>query len=383
MIYLDNASTTRLAPEVLEQMLPYLTDDYGNAGTLYSLGRRAAQAIEKARVQVAEFVGSKPEQIIFTSGGTESNNLVLGGVQGFLIHRKLLHVITQQTEHMSVLRRVNPMGLFDVSILPVGENGVVRLQDVADAIREDTGFASIMYVNNETGAENPVREIGALCRERGVLFHTDCVQAAGSRRLDVDELCCDFLSLSGHKIHGPKGTGALFVREPETLRPVIVGGTSQEFGLRGGTENVAGIVGFGAACALMQRTLRETDVHTSTLKQLFYQTLESQLRAKNLGGILHVNGDLVIKHGKTLNLRLDGVDGETLLLMLDAQGVCVSAGSACESHEQNPSHVLLAMGISPEDARNSVRVSFSKYNTEEEARRAAGIFAACAAALHA
>lgn len=249
-------------------------------------------------------------------------------------------------------------------------------------LRENTGLVSIMYMNNETGSENPVEEIGALCRERGILFHSDCVQVAGCCRLDVEKMNCDFLSLSSHKIHGPKGVGALYVRDVSLITPMIRGGSAQEFGMRGGTENVAGIVGFGAACELMNERLHEIDVHNSMLKQIFYNVLVENLKAHGLQDVLHVNGDLIIKHGKTINIRFDDVDGETLLLMLDAKGIYVSAGSACHSHESKPSHVLLAMGIDPEDARNSIRVSFSKMNTEAEVKYAAGVIANCVATLH-
>lgn len=380
MIYLDNASTTKIDPAVLDAMLPYLKEEYGNAGTLYALGRRANQAIEKARAQVAEFIGAKPEQIVFTSGGTEANNMVFASLLSFLKASEKTHVTTASNEHDSVLKSVRNLCIkhgFDVTYLPVNKAGCVELGNVKSAIREDTGLVSVMYMNNETGSENPVADIGELCTEHGILFHTDCVQAAGCCKLNVDKLHCDFLSLSSHKIHGPKGVGALYVRRRGMCSPLIYGGSSQEFGLRGGTENVAGIVGFGAACALMNKQLHEVDIHTSGLKQIFYNRVAYQLKELGVPDILHVNGDAVIKHGKTVNLRFDGVDAETLLLMLDARGVCVSAGSACRSHESEPSHVLLAMGIDPEDARNSVRFSFSKMNTEDEVRAAAAIVAEC------
>lgn len=380
MIYLDNASTTKIDPLVLEAMLPYLKDEYGNAGTLYALGRRANEAIEKARAQVAEFIGAEPEQIIFTSGGTEANNTVFFSLLDFLKASEKTHVITASNEHDSVLKSVRNLCIkddFHATYLPVNKAGCVEVRNVKSALQKDTGLVSIMYMNNETGSENPITEIGGLCSEHGILFHTDCVQAAGCSKLDVDKFNCDFLSISSHKIHGPKGVGALYVRCRGMCNPLIHGGSSQEFGLRGGTENVAGIVGFGMACALMNKHLHEVDVHTSSLKQIFYNMLANELDKLGASGIFHVNGDAVIKHGKTINLRFDGVDAETLLLVLDARGVCVSAGSACRSHESEPSHVLLAMGIEPEDARNSVRFSFSKMNTEDEVRTAAVIVAEC------
>lgn len=385
MIYLDNASTTKIDPFVLDAMMPFLTGEYGNPGTIYRLGRRAKEAVEKARAQVAKFIGAKPEQIIFTSGGTEANNMVFSSLLSFLEQSEKTHVITTSSDHVSVLDSARDLCIkrgFDLTELQVNHQGCVELGNIKSELRENTGLVSIMYMNNETGSENPVEEIGAMCRERGILFHSDCVQAAGCCKLDVEKMNCDFLSLSSHKIHGPKGVGALYVRDISLITPMIRGGSAQEFGMRGGTENVAGIVGFGAACELMNERLHEIDVHNSMLKQIFYNVLEESLKAQGLQNVLHVNGDLIIKHGKTINIRFDDVDGETLLLMLDAKGIYVSAGSACHSHESKPSHVLLAMGIDPEDARNSIRVSFSKMNTEAEVKYAAGVIANCVATLH-
>lgn len=385
MIYLDNASTTKIDPSVLDAMMPFLTGEYGNPGTIYRLGRRAKEAVEKARAQVAKFIGAKPEQIIFTSGGTEANNMVFSSLLSFLEQSEKTHVITTSSDHVSVLDSARNLCIkrgFDLTELQVNHQGCVELGNIKSELRENTGLVSIMYMNNETGSENPVEEIGAMCREKGILFHSDCVQAAGCCKLDVEKMNCDFLSLSSHKIHGPKGVGALYVRDISLITPMIRGGSAQEFGMRGGTENVAGIVGFGAACELMNERLHEIDVHNSMLKQIFYNVLEESLKAQGLQNVLHVNGDLIIKHGKTINIRFDDVDGETLLLMLDAKGIYVSAGSACHSHESKPSHVLLAMGIDPEDARNSIRVSFSKMNTEAEVKYAAGVIANCVAMLH-
>lgn len=385
MIYLDNASTTKIDPCVLDVMMPFLVDEYGNPGTVYGLGRRAKEAVERARQQVARFVGADAENIIFTSGGTEANNMVFASLLDFLGKSGKTHIITTKSEHISVLGCARNLYIkhgFDLTELPVSSGGSVELRALQSVMREDTGLVSVMYMNNETGAENPVAGIGAVCRERGVLFHTDCVQAAGCCELDVEKIKCDFLSLSSHKIHGPKGVGALYVRDVSKISPLIYGGPAQEFGFRGGTENVAGIVGFGAACELMHEHLIEIDAHNAALKQGFYDSLVADLRERGLSGICHVNGDMVPGHGKTINLRFDDVDGETLLLMLDAKGVCVSSGSACHSHESKPSHVLLAMGIDPEDARNSIRISFSKMNTEREADYAAHVIADSAAALH-
>ena len=384
MIYLDNASTTKLDPAVLEAMMPYLTEQYGNAGTLYALGRSAKAAVDKARQQVAGFINAKPEEIIFTSGGTEANNAVYKNLWGFLDHAKKTHIIFAHNHHVSEVSAAENLCIkqrFHYTAVNPNSRGVVEAFDIENALQDDTGLVSVMYMNNETGSINPVREIGAMCAARGILFHTDCVQAAGCCEIDVEAIKCTTLSMSSHKIHGPKGVGALYIRDKTILSPIMNGGSTQEFGLRGGTENVAGIVGFGAACELMGQKLHEIDAHNSALKQVFYNQLVQSLTELSFDDILHVNGDLVFKHGKILNLRFDGVDGETLVLLLDAKGVCVSAGSACNAHESVPSHVLLSMGISPEDARNSIRVSFSKFNTEQEVISAARTMATCVALL--
>lgn len=388
MIYLDNASTTKMDDRVLDAMMPYLTESYGNAGTLYELGRRSADAVAVARKQVADMIGASPEQIIFTSGGSEANNFVFAGLSDYLLSVGKTRIVTSQIEHDSVLKAASKMCIkdrFDVSFVAPSPNGRVENNDTLRSLVSDkhTGLVSIMHTNNETGISNPVGAIGEICREHGVLFHTDCVQAAGCADLNVDALRCDFLSLSSHKIHGAKGVGALYARDKSLLSPIISGGHEQEFGLRGGTENVAGIVGFGKACEIIrQHRVRAAD-YIGWLRQELYNLIKAKLERRGLGAILHLNGDvnLTTDDGKTMSVRFDGVDAETLLLMLDAYGVCVSAGSACRSHEQEPSHVLLAMGISPEDARNSIRLSVSRMNTIEEIERAAEIIADCVATL--
>lgn len=270
---------------------------------------------------------------------------------------------------------------FDSCFIAPKGSGRVSPDDVKAAIRQETGIVSVMHTNNETGVENPVSEIAKICREAGVLFHTDAVQAAGCSKLDVNEIGCDFLSLSSHKIHAPKGVGALYIRDVSVMRPMICGGASQEFGLRGGTENIAGIVGFGEACEIMQHQLDKDVGIVSEMKWEMYESIKSRLAEHGLGKILHINGEPA-HHGKTLNLRFDDVDAETLLLLLDAHGVCVSAGSACRSHESEPSYVLTAMGIDSEDARNSIRISLSRMNTKREVIRAAEIIVNCVRALY-
>jgi cysteine desulfurase len=386
VIYLDNAATTKIYPEVLEAMMPYLTEEYGNAGTIYGLGRNAADAVMNARQQVADFIGAMPEQIIFTSGGSEANNTALKGAAPYLKAIGKKHVVVSAVEHDSVLKAAKSLekaeGDFCIHTLGVNGNCVVKTQELQKIIdNKEVGFVSVMYVNNETGAVNPVREIGKMCGERGILFHTDCVQAAGCQEINVDDIQCDFLSLSSHKIHGAKGAGALYVRDNSVLTPLICGGGEQEYGLRGGTENVAGIVGFGKACELQKKYAKENLEAISSLRSLFYSQLTKELRKSGMDNMMSVNGAYPGGSAKVLNLCFEGIDGETLLLMLDASGVCVSAGSACRSHESEPSHVLLAMGVTPEKARSSVRVSFSAMNTVEEVIQSAEIIARCVSAL--
>lgn len=387
MIYLDNASTTKIDQRVLTAMMPYLTDEYGNAGTLYELGRKSADAINDARESVADMIGATSNQIIFTSGGTESNNLAFLGTTRYLEQIGKNHIVTTDIEHDSILnatRKIHEMQSFLIEYVPPKKNDGVDFHEVLDCITYTTGLVSVMNTNNETGLQNlGLEKIGEFCNKNGILFHTDCVQAVGFHELDVERLHCDMMSLSSHKIHGPKGVGALYVRDKSILDPLINGGSSQEFGLRGGTENVAGIVGFGEACKIVRLELENDSKYIAILLQLLYNNICKYLSDSGLVNIVHINGgNDVLKHGKTLNVRFDGVDGETLLLMLDARGVCVSAGSACRSHESKPSHVLLAMGVEAEDARNSVRFSVSRMNSEEEIVEAAKIVADCVNTLY-
>lgn len=380
MIYLDNAATTQLDPRVLESMMPYLTTQYGNAGTLYKFGRAANEAVQGARARVAQFIGGSQGNIIFTSGGSEANNLVFHGAKDYLKRIGRTHILVSAVEHDSVLRAAGSLTKdgFDVEYIPVLGNGTVPSAAVERALRADTGLVSVMYVNNETGVENPVDDIGSICLKHDILFHTDCVQAAGCHPIDVTNIGCSFLSISSHKIHGPKGVGALYVKDTSLLSPLICGGHDQEFGLRGGTEDVAGIVGFGKACELSSAQLTEDRTTVSMLKQRFVTELQGHLG----DDAVHINGTSLLAPGKTINLRLDGVDNESLILMLDNMDICVSAGSACQSHESKPSHVLTAMGLTTEEARSSIRVSFSRMNTVDEVMDAARIMASFIDVLH-
>lgn len=392
MIYLDNAATTQIHSEVLDAMMPYLKEEYGNAGAMYGLGRRAANAVAEARQQVARLIGCAPNQIIFTSGGSEANNLVFAGLRPYLLANGKTHIITSAVEHDSVLKAVNSVcnplccntknvikSDFGATFLGVNPNGEVLVGDLLDALTEQTGLVSVMYVNNETGAVNPVLEIGELCRSKNILFHTDCVQAVGFQDINVKDIGCDFLSISSHKVNAPKGVGALYVRDTSVLTPLIHGGAAQEFGFRGGTENVAGIVGFGKACEILARDLKANKEKANDLRITFERALKENLSSLGLQHILHINSES--EHSKILNVRFDDVDGQTLLLMLDAHEICVSAGSACRSHEAEPSHVLLAMGLSEDEARDSIRTSFSHMQGTSEILQAAKVIAQCVATL--
>lgn len=380
MIYLDNAASTMPWGDVVEAMMPYLTEEYGNPSTIYSIGKSAKAAVDKARGHVAEFFSCKPEQVIFTSGGSEGNSFVFRGLVDYLNREHKPHILVSAVEHDSVLgvAQMLSMAGFDVERIPVQSTGEVRVSDVESRIRSDTGLVSVMYVNNETGAVNPVDDIGAICAKHGVLFHTDCVQAAGTYKIDVEKIGCDFATISGHKIHSVKGIGAIYAKERNRLTPLIYGGGFQEFGYRGGTENVPGIVALGKACEISNKSIHDDLIKVSTRKQIFYTELKSALAGFGIDGILHINGQSPVIPGKILNLRFDGVDAETLLLMLDAKGVIVSAGSACRSHEADPSNVLIEMGLSVEEARSSIRVSFSVMNTNENVAKAARFIAECA-----
>lgn len=384
MIYLDNAATTQIDPLVVEAMMPYLTEQFGNPGSLYKLGRDAKVAVEKARVQVARLMGAKPEQIIFTSGATEANNMVFEITRTFLMKNGRNHVITTQIEHKSVLKSVQRLADehgFDVTYLGLTKRMAPYPANLSQSVSPNTGLVSIMNTNNEIGYAFDVHLIGKFCKNHGLLFHTDCVQAAGCRPINVKNIGCDFATISSHKIHGPKGVGALFVKDPNKWNAMILGGDSQEFGLRGGTENVAGIVGFGKACELALNNLSMEDRdRLEDMKSVFFGCLDIQLVTNGIGRVWKLNGCSNIAT-KTFSIRVDGVDAESLILMADNAGVCISAGSACNSRANTPSHVLTAIGLTPDQARSSFRVSFSRMNTIEEVEQAAAIIADCIATL--
>lgn len=384
MIYFDNASTTKISDNVLSAMIPYLRESYGNPGSQHKLGARSHEAVETARKAVADFVGSSPEQIIFTSGGSEANNLALLGVKMHLMSQMKTHIIVSEIEHHSTLEAVKYLHdfcFFDVDYVMPDKTGVVTADAVKALMRDDTGLVCVMYVNNELGSENQVEEIGALCREQGCLFMCDAVQAAGTFKINVECLNCDFLSISSHKIHGPKGTGALYCREKGLLRPLIHGGAEQEYGLRGGTENVANIVGFGAACDEIMDMSDTIQAQIKYIKRSFLECLREHLDRYHVKQYMHINANCDTRTGKILSLTFDGVDAETLLMMMDLGDVCASAGSACNSTEQVPSHVLKAIGMTDEQARSTIRFSFSEYNIYDNIDHAAEVVAECVSTL--
>lgn len=369
MIYLDNAATTRVSQCVLDAMLPYFTEGYGNAGSIHTMGMNAAKAMQNAREQCAKPINADPNDIIFTSGGSEANTLAIVGLSEYLQSIGKTHVITTPVEHPSVLESMKSLFYngFEVDYLPIYKGGKMNVSDLSKMIRQNTGLVSVMAVNNETGNSYDINKIGKECRKRGVLFHTDCVQAYGNMDIDVNRDSIDFLSVSGHKFHSPKGVGFLYAKRKELLRPIILGG-GQEQNLRSGTENIPSIVGMGVAAMDANENMTNTRRENLGKRVLFMNELFKRVNNVKVNGIPHAGS-------KTINLCFDGVDGETLLLMLNTQGVFVSAGSACSAHSAVPSHVLTAIGLSDDEARSSIRVSFSTYTTNEEICDAARIIA--------
>lgn len=359
-IYLDNAATTRISEEVFEAMLPWLKEGYGNASSIYALGRKSAIALSRARADCAEVLGAEPGEIFFTGGGSESDNWAIKSAAAALAQKGKKHLITSVFEHHAVLhcmKRLEKEG-FEVTYLPVYENGIVRPGDLAAAIRPDTALVSVMYANNEIGTVQPIAEIGEICRGRGVLFHTDAVQAAGNLEIDVKKQKIDLLSLSGHKIHAAKGVGLLYADKKVRLAPLIDGG-AQESGRRAGTENVAAIVGLAAAMKLAKAGMAEKNERLTAYRDRIISELSKIERAR-------LNGDPEKRLAGNVNFSFEGIEGESLLLQLDLKGIAASSGSACTSGSLDPSHVLLALGLSHETAHGSLRISMSDETTEEE-----------------
>jgi cysteine desulfurase len=360
-IYLDNNATTPLAPEVLDAMLPFLKGKYGNASSIYSVGREAKKALEESRETIAKILGAtSPGSICFTGSGSEADNLAIRGVARAL-QDKGKHIVTSAVEHPAVLNTCGALEEegFQVTYVKPDRTGMVPAEAVAEALRHDTILISIMHANNETGTINPIREIGKIARERTILFHTDAVQSLCKVPFTVDELGVDLLSLSGHKVHGPKGVGALYIREGVPLKPLIYGG-HQEGGRRAGTENVAGIVGLAAAARINWADLQNESGRLKALRDKLERGLLEKIPHT------HLNGHPNMRLPNTLNLSFPYVESESLLLELDLKGVAVSSGSACTSGTGDPSHVLLAMGIPPEICRGSLRFSLGRENRPED-----------------
>ncbi|MCL2109689.1 MAG: IscS subfamily cysteine desulfurase [Oscillospiraceae bacterium] len=366
IIYLDNAATTRLSPAVLDAMLPYLNDCYGNPSSLYSLGRQSQTAITKAREEIAQSLNCDKREIYFTGGGSESNNWAIKTAAAILAESGTLakkHIISSEFEHhaaLHVLETLQKTG-FEVTLLPVYKDGRVRVADLEKALRPDTGLVTIMHANNEIGTIQPIAEIGAVCHERGVWLHTDAAQSVGKIPVDIAALNVDFLTISGHKIHAAKGVGALYINKRIKFGSLIQGG-GQERGLRAGTENVAGIVGLGVAVREAVDGLEAVTERLLTLRQKLCDGIVKIEKS-------HLNGSLQNRLPSNLNFSFEGIEGEALLLHLDLAGICCSSGSACTSGSLDPSHVLLALGLPHEIAHGSLRITTSKYTTDAEIDR--------------
>ena len=360
MIYADNAATTAVSAHVLQEMLPYYCEQYGNPSSLYAFGQTAHRAITRARAQVAAALGATEREIYFTSGGSEADNWAIKGAAALGKKKGKTHIITTTIEHHAVLHTLDALKKegFTVTYLPVYANGICRVEDVAAAITDETCLVTVMYANNEIGTIQPIGEIGALCRKKGVLFHTDAVQAVGHIPVDVQKDQIDLLSLSGHKLHAPKGVGALYCRKGIRLPNLIEGG-AQESGRRAGTENVPGIVGLGVA---ITDAVAAMDENAKKLSALRDQLLDGALKITHS----RVTGDREKRLPGHCSLCFEGVEGESLLLLLDAKGVCGSSGSACTSGSLDPSHVLLAIGLPHEVAHGSLRLTLSDDTTPQD-----------------
>ena len=355
-VYLDNAATTRTAPEVAEAMLPFFTEKYGNASSIHSFGEEAKDALENARQKLAEYINAGPENIIFTSGGTESDNLAIKGT-AYALKNKGKHIITSKFEHHAVLETCQALEKegFEVTYLGISNDGLVNSEELKKAIRDDTILVTIMHANNEIGTIQDIEKIGKMCAEKGIIFHTDAVQSLGKVPIDVNEMHIGLASFSAHKIHGPKGIGILYIKDKKSIKPLFQGG-AQEFSLRPGTENVSSAVGFAKAVDM----LSETDV--KKMAELRDYLIEELLKIPEAC----LNGSRENRLCNNVNVSFSHIEGESILLGLDDKGVAVSTGSACTSQKLEPSHVLLAMGVKPEDAHGSIRFSLSKYTTKEE-----------------
>lgn len=362
MIYMDHSATAPVREEVFEVMKPYFTRSFGNASTFYSLGREAKAAMEEAREHVANIIGANKDEIIFTSGGTESDNIAIQGIAYKLKNAgKGNHIITSAIEHPAVMETCAALEKkgFEITYLPVYEEGIVRIEDLKEAIKEETILITIMHANNEIGTIQPISEIGEIAKENKIKFHTDAVQSVGKIPVDVNEMSVDLLSISSHKVFGPKGVGALYIRKRTRLEPILYGG-GQEKDLSPGTENIPGIVGLGEACKLAKEELTATMEYTKKLRNKLIDGVLSTVEKS------YINGDVEKRLPGNVNFRFTGIEGESIVLMLDGKGIAGSTGSACSSKKLTASHVLKAIGLEDVDSHGSLRLTIGPENTEEE-----------------
>ena len=359
-VYADNAATTAVSKTALDAMMPYLTDYYGNPSSLYAFAQKAKEALEEARATVASIIGAEPREIYFTSGGSEADNQAIVSMAKFGALKGKKHLISTKFEHHAVLHTLKALEKqgFEVTLLDVHEDGIVRLEDLEAAIREDTALVTIMFANNEIGTIQPIKEIGELCRSKGIPFHTDAVQAMGHIPVNVKEMNIDLLSMSGHKFHAPKGVDVLYAKRGLPLFNIIEGG-AQERGKRAGTENIPGIVALAAALKESVEHMEENTAKIIPMRDKLFAELSKIPHSK-------INGSLEHHVPGTVNMCFEGIEGESLLLMLDMNGICASSGSACTSGSLDPSHVLLSLGQPHEVAHGSLRLSIGEYNTMEE-----------------
>ena len=359
-VYADNAATTAVSKTALDAMMPYLTDYYGNPSSLYAFAQKAKEALEEARATVASIIGAEPREIYFTSGGSEADNQAIVSMAKFGALKGKKHLISTKFEHHAVLHTLKALEKqgFEVTLLDVHEDGIVRLEDLEAAIREDTALVTIMFANNEIGTIQPIKEIGELCRSKGIPFHTDAVQAMGHIPVNVKEMNIDLLSMSGHKFHAPKGVGVLYAKRGLPLFNIIEGGAQQR-GKRAGTENIPGIVALAAALKESVEHMEENTAKIIPMRDKLFAELSKIPHSK-------INGSLEHHVPGTVNMCFEGIEGESLLLLLDSKGICASSGSACTSGSLDPSHVLLSIGLPHEVAHGSLRLSIGEYNTMEE-----------------
>ncbi|MBW6470207.1 MAG: cysteine desulfurase NifS [Methanosarcinaceae archaeon] len=359
-IYMDHGATTSVDPLVVDAMLPYFTEMFGNASSLHSFGQEAASALEQARQQVANSIGAKPEEIIFTSGGTESDNLAIKGI-AYRNSKKGKHIITSTIEHPAILNACAYLEKegFEVTYVAVDSDGIINMDELKKAIRDDTILISVMHANNEIGTIQPISDISEIAKEKSICLHTDAVQSLGKIPVNVDELGVDLLSMSSHKIHGPKGVGALYVRKGTPLQALAHGG-SHERHMRAGTENISGIVGFAKAVSLSDERFVDDAKHMTILRDSLIEKVMDSIEDVALSG--HPTKRLP----NNINLRFSFIEGESMLLFLNMKGIAISTGSACSSKSLEPSHVLTALGLRPEDSHGSLRITLGKDNTQEE-----------------